>query len=417
MTMLAKIGENRFLVMPHSITPRVNYYWTRNSFPNFVEEDRRVFVSHDGNIYFSTIEKIDRANYSCNVQSVISSTGRTGPFFPLVVDPGSSGQKLLFPNNFPKTFPEAPLAGQDVRLECIAYGYPVPSYNWTRLGVTNRLPDGAYSMSHNRVLNIPKVKVEDQGEYMCTTTSGRDVITKAVTLSVQALPLFTVPLSDKIVDRGSTLSWTCEAFGIPDVTYKWFKNGKELDPLDINRLSGGRYRIRENVLTIDAVVPGTENAPIAGDEGMYQCRAINPLGSTFSSGQLKVMSLKPTFKKHKMEAEMYASSGSNFTIPCIPEAVPFPTFAWKMNGVQTGITSRTRVLSNGFLLINPVESTDSGEYTCLARNEHGADETSGFLTVFPRAPVSSKPHDPVLWLSSMTLFNWSAWHTLTPHWM
>jgi hypothetical protein len=251
-------------------------------------------------------------------------------------------------------------------------------------------------MSHNRVLIIPKVKVEDQGEYLCTTTSGRDVITKAVTLSIQALPVFTVPLADKIVDRGSTLTWTCEAFGIPDVTYKWFKNGKELDPLDINRWSGGRYRIKENVLTIDAVVPGTENAPISGDEGMYQCRAINPLGSTFSSGQLKVMSLKPTFKRHKMEPEMYASAGSNFTIPCIPEAVPFPTFAWKRGQQLTGVSSRTRILSNGFLFINPVETGDTGEYTCIARNEHGADETSGFLTVFARPRVVEAPRPRVV---------------------
>jgi hypothetical protein len=163
----------------------VNYYWTRNSFPNFVEEDRRVFVSHDGNLYFSSLEKIDRANYSCNVQSVISSTGRTGPFFPLIVDPASSGQKLLFPNNFPKAFPEAPLAGDDVRLECMAYGYPVPSYNWSRSGVTDRLPEGSYTTNHNRVLMLPKVQVEDMGDYICTVTSGREAIQKKVMLSIQ----------------------------------------------------------------------------------------------------------------------------------------------------------------------------------------------------------------------------------------
>lgn len=170
----------------------VNYYWTRNSFPNFVEEDRRVFVSHDGNLYFSSLEKIDRANYSCNVQSVISSTGRTGPFFPLIVDPFTNGQKLLFPNNFPKAFPEAPLAGDDVRLECMAYGYPVPSYNWTRQGVTNQLPEGSYTTNYNRVLMLPKVQVEDMGEYLCTVTSGRDVIQKSLILSIQCMYSFTI---------------------------------------------------------------------------------------------------------------------------------------------------------------------------------------------------------------------------------
>lgn len=31
-------------------------------------------------------------------------------------------QQLKFPNNFPKAFPEAPIAGHEVRLECVAFG-------------------------------------------------------------------------------------------------------------------------------------------------------------------------------------------------------------------------------------------------------------------------------------------------------
>lgn len=79
------------------------------------------------------------------------------------------------------------MAGQDVRLECMAYGYPVPSYNWSRSGVTNRLPENAYTTNHNRVLILPKVQVEDMGDYVCSVTSGRDVITKKVMLSIQCM--------------------------------------------------------------------------------------------------------------------------------------------------------------------------------------------------------------------------------------
>ena len=51
----------------------VKFYWARDYFPNFVEEDRRVMVSYDGYIYFSALEKIDRGNYSCSVQSSVSN--------------------------------------------------------------------------------------------------------------------------------------------------------------------------------------------------------------------------------------------------------------------------------------------------------------------------------------------------------
>lgn len=65
----------------------VTYNWARDYFPNLVEEDKRVFVSYDGYLYFSALENIDRGNYTCNVQSSVSNTGRSGPSFPLNVIP------------------------------------------------------------------------------------------------------------------------------------------------------------------------------------------------------------------------------------------------------------------------------------------------------------------------------------------
>ena len=46
-------------------------------------------VSYDGYIYFSALEKIDRGNYSCSVQSSVGNNGRNGPFFELQVTPKS----------------------------------------------------------------------------------------------------------------------------------------------------------------------------------------------------------------------------------------------------------------------------------------------------------------------------------------
>ena len=57
-----------------------------------------------------------QGNYSCSVQSSVSSNGRNGPFFTLDVTPHPNYQQLRFPQNFPKAFPEAPVAGEDVRL-------------------------------------------------------------------------------------------------------------------------------------------------------------------------------------------------------------------------------------------------------------------------------------------------------------
>ena len=88
-----------------------------------------------------------------------------------------------------------------------------------------------------------------------------------------------------------------------------------------------RYIVNNNILTIDGLIPDR-------DEGMYQCKAHNQLGSAFTSGQLRIISMAPSFGKHPLEIETYASEGGNVTIPCAPEAIPFPTFEWQREGMH-----------------------------------------------------------------------------------
>lgn len=230
--------------------PGVKYYWSRDYFPNFVDEDQRVFVSSDGALYFSALEIIDRANYSCTVMSLVSSTGRNGPFFPLRVKPHPNYQALLFANTFPKVFPEAPIAGGEVRLECVAFGYPVPSYNWTRK--EGGLPRHAYQINYNRVLIIPNATLNDNGEYICTTKNDRKTLQKSILINIQMKPNFTIPLRDKIKDFNSEVNFVCEANAIPDVNYTWYKNAELLDKEQLDR---DKFVVQDNVLTIKYLDP------------------------------------------------------------------------------------------------------------------------------------------------------------------
>lgn len=65
------------------------------------------------------------------------------------------------------------------------YFSPVPSYNWTRKGAP--LPRSAKGLSFSRVLIIPNVQVEDQGEYICRAYNGRSSIEHGVQLSIQGI--------------------------------------------------------------------------------------------------------------------------------------------------------------------------------------------------------------------------------------
>lgn len=176
-----------------------------------------------------------------------------------------------------------------------------------------------------------------------------------IEMFLSAEPNFTVPLMDKHMDYQGNLTWTCEAFGIPDVTYSWIRNGVELN---VNRLppeDWGRYHIQDNVLTIERLDPQR-------DQAMYQCRARNQLRTRYSSAQLRVLckyihygslispycaffnnfifldvALPPSFKKRPLEPETFAAEGGNVTMRCNPEAAPRPRFIWKKNGNVLGM--------------------------------------------------------------------------------
>lgn len=357
---------------PPEFYPKVKFYWARSRFPDLVEEDKRVFVSFDGALYFAALEQIDQGNYSCNVLSEgkEASAGKNGPVFPLIVQPNANPQQLQFANTFPKVFPEAPIAGKEVRLECVAFGYPIPSYNWTRKA--GHLPKGSYMANHNRVLIIPKIRMEDEGEYICRINNDQSIKEASISLRIQAEPNFTIPITDRHVDWGTDLTWTCEAFGVPDVSYKWYKNGEPLIPQDLLTQDSARYIIQDNILTIKYVDER--------DNGMYQCRAKNTHKVTYSSAQLRVLKLAPTFKKRPLDAEIYAGENNRVSIICNPEAAPRPKFTWKKEDYNIG-SGGPKYIIDGNLTISPVSRSDAGRYTCIAANEYGSDRSVTKLTV------------------------------------
>ncbi|XP_054726388.1 contactin [Anastrepha obliqua] len=359
--------------------PEVKYYWARDYFPNFVQEDQRVFVSNDGALYFSSIEIVDRANYSCSVQTSVSDTGRNGPFFPLRVVPNSNYQSLIFANAFPKVFPEAPIAGDEIRLECVGFGYPIPLYNWTRRG--QPLQRNAFATSNNRVLIIENATINDNGEYICTISNPRKTIHKSIHINIQMKPQFVIPLKDKIKDYNGDVTFICEAFAIPDVNYTWYKNAERFDP---ERIDKDRYIIQDNVLTIKYLDPDKDNA-------MYQCGATNQLKTAFSSAQLRVLSMKPSFKKRPLESEIYAVQNGNTTIVCDPEASPRPKFQWKKDGQLIGAGGHRRILPSGTLIIAPTSRDDEGLYTCVATNKAGTDESRARVIVLQEMRFTQTP--------------------------
>ncbi|XP_055884200.1 contactin-like [Biomphalaria glabrata] len=378
--------------------PAKNYQWYKNDYTSFVRPEFQIhtFISANGKLYFSELAPSDVGEYYCLVElaslsksnSIVASQveSRTSLPFRLNVVSGAGSQfQPKIQNDFIFIFPPTPTKGDTVRLECFAYGTGPLVYSWSREGGKS-LPNNSTLKFNNRILILQDVELVDGGKYTCKVHSQKTNLddSRTIELTIQAKPYFTYPLTHQHVDVGSQLTWHCEADGRPTPTYQWYKNGEILK-------SSEGVLVDVNTLTITAVDGKRDN-------GMYQCAATNRYGTTFTSAQLRVLELAPSFEKNPMSKIQAGSIGGNVTIICDPIAAPFPTYTWLKDGSNLNLVpgapgDHYRVLMNGNLLIQGIQQSDKGKYTCQVENKFGKTEDHTSLEVYTNTVLSRTPSD------------------------
>ncbi|KAK6970966.1 contactin-3 [Biomphalaria glabrata] len=359
---------------PHNT--ELSYNWFKSEY-NFIrpEFNAQYFLSRDGNLYISEVQASDQDDYFCMVfMSVHNGQVLSGNQPPSrmslstklkVVGENANTYGPDIHNKFPQVFPDVPMAGADVFLECLAYGRLPLKYSWVR--DDQPLNPKSYLKDHNRVLVIPSARLEDSGSYTCVV-QGYSMSNKTLHLRMKAQPVFPFPLQNQHVDAGSRLTWTCHALGVPPPVYTWYKNGVRLSVVQ------GSTTVFRNTLTIDPLEIGKH-------DGVYQCEATNDFGSARSAAQIRVLFFAPTFSKSPVPSFLLASAGGNVTIPCQPEAAPRAQVKWLKEGVEVG-----NILPSGALLLSALSTANSGNYTCVATNELGEARSTCFLSI-QEAPV------------------------------
>ncbi|XP_067686212.1 contactin-like [Haliotis asinina] len=378
---------------PPNFNPVVRYQWFKNSAAHFVRPNlnQYMFISNNGKLYFSETQQSDAGAYHCVVtltallgQTVATSQppSRTSLGIQLIIT-GETANDFgpIIHNDFPAVFPSPPLRGEDIRLECLAYGRLPLYYSWTRDDAP--MAGNVQYSDLNRVIVIPNAAVEDSGNYTCHVKRGSSASdSKTLYVNIEAKPYFIFPLKDQHVDIGSQLTWRCEVVGRPRARYSWYKNGQRLQSVP------GDVEVTENVLVIKSAHPSRHN-------GMYQCAADNLHGSTYSSAELRVLEFAPSFIKRPVDPSQLATIGGNATIICQPEAAPKPEITWKKDGRSLGLSMGVRghfqLLANGNLLINDVTNQDAGRYECTATNDAGSASSGGKLEVVGRTTLTRKP--------------------------
>uniref|UniRef100_A0A8C1WI16 Neural cell adhesion molecule L1-like protein n=1 Tax=Cyprinus carpio TaxID=7962 RepID=A0A8C1WI16_CYPCA len=389
--------------------PPLQIYWMTLSLQH-IEQDERVSVGLNGNLYFSNaIETDSRRDYCCfaafpRIRTIVQKTAMS------VVVKSTNSLLERKPSLLTPTGKESHtylVKGEDLQLECIAEGFPTPKVEWVKIGF-HKLPERAVVESHGKLLTIEMVNEEDEGKYMCRVKNPHGEVVHYFHVSVEE-----VPTSNRKILKDGTISihnakpensavYQCEATNkhgtiLVNANIMIMSN-PENDPVGLwlhrsktdsaNSVEGERFSVYKNgSLEIHNVMKE--------DMGEYSCFAQNTEGKVAIAATLEVKDptrivdpphdlrvLVGTTIQFSCQAEFDPSFGDDFEI------------LWEKDGMTLNGSENARyILDDGVLEIINVSFGDQGFYVCVARTPVDQDMAVAQLSV---VDVPGPPEDVVL---------------------
>ncbi|KAK5642959.1 hypothetical protein RI129_009126 [Pyrocoelia pectoralis] len=260
------VGDKEIrLVCKAAGDPTPTITWSQNGISLSLSSRR--FINGDGTLFIRPVQADDYGTYRCEAENIHGRISATA--------------ELLI--NVPPVFTVHPESfniqvGQDVKLECVAVGTPVPQISWFKNNERIRTTGRTYITSDGTILEIKNTKASDAGLYVCEARNelgyreaSANVVVETI---VQKPPILIYKPYDIQAILGSTIELPCKGEGVPTPGLQWRKDGSELSRTG---------RIRTSV---------TGNLYIVGitpdDAGRYECTAINEHGRASASGYVTI---------------------------------------------------------------------------------------------------------------------------------
>ncbi|KAK3730033.1 hypothetical protein QZH41_009543, partial [Actinostola sp. cb2023] len=315
------------------------------------------------------------------------------------VDPKGNVFHRCSPTAISAILPEAPktktadvrevLHGSTVTLSCRIESVVPCKSHWIK---------GSLSVSRvvtrmgifNTTYTILSANKNDEGLYTCYASNVGGVGKAFTTLYVKVpRPIFIEKDEVQLtVKSGDTIVLRCATDTKHPATITWYKDGQRFQDsaharqrangtlfLDIKgRLDAGRYRCiaksdvgqiaRTTILNVNGVLDGTVHISV-----------------------LSSIPVPPTvYIDHD---DVIVREGDSVTLECRAYAQPTPTIQWYKGRYAVVPSRRIATSSRGHLVINAVQQSDTGFYTCVALNIAGSDSVrvSFSVQVPPRVTV------------------------------
>ncbi|VDP03098.1 unnamed protein product [Soboliphyme baturini] len=346
----------------------------------------------------------DTGMYKCVATNIFGSASSEGKITVEALKPSErSPPKFIIPLRDTSVY-----EGKDLVVEVKVRGSPVPRLTWFKNGIEIVPSDrvrieelGGKTWS----LTIINTQPDDAGYYECKAqnVAGTDESNAYFTVkpslerqiqdTSKYAPVFNVPLHDRIIPEGSTMTVECFVDAKPRATIKWFKDNIPLDENDhvhIETYSDGKCRLSVLNFSIN-------------DVGCYQCMAQNEVGSASTSALLSVDIKREKEKYPRAEhaprfirylSDQKVDETADVKLTCQVSGVPIPEIRWYKDGIPLAATSKRRIemFEDGTcsMEITGVRAEDVGAYRCVASNIHGSASTACTLTVSGRWQIDFK---------------------------
>ncbi|XP_051752603.1 neural cell adhesion molecule L1-like protein isoform X10 [Ctenopharyngodon idella] len=376
--------------------PPLQIYWMTIGLKH-IEQDERVSVGLNGNLYFSNaIETDSRRDYCCfaafpRIRTIVQKTAMSVVVKSnkLMKDSGSgSGRgyansllerkpRLLTPTGMEShTYL---MKGEDLQLECIAEGFPTPKVEWAKIG--HKLPEKALVESHGKLLTIEMVNEEDEGKYMCKAKNPHGEVVHSFHVTVEEPPEFEIEPQSQLGTIGSDVVIKCVVKGNPQPSVAWRVNGRPLNEVP----ASNRKILKDGTISIHNANP--ENSAV------YQCEAKNRHGTILANANIMIMNIQPLILTEN-NLQYMAVEGKGVVMHCKVFSSPVASITWsKADSANTVEGERFSVHKNGSLEIHNVMKEDMGEYSCFAQNTEGKVAIAATLEVKDPTRIVNPPRD------------------------
>ncbi|CAH1270966.1 HMCN1 [Branchiostoma lanceolatum] len=317
-----------------------------------------------GQLTIKEAQRDDGGEYVC---TAINAAGEDSHSFTLIIF--GAGRRKVKVDFGPPVVPSVTkhpgdttvTKGADIQLECAAEGVPTPEITWTFRGKI--LP--ASSVNGHSSLVVRNARKKDEGTYSCVAENTAGRRTWVAGVKVNLPPRVLQKPESKAVTVAGKVVLTCSVSGDPPPSIRWLKAGEFVE-------SSNRIRLLENGSL--AIFGATVE-----DQGLYECRAFNEIGSVVAGTAELTLQDSPQFEVEPKD--VVVDQGGTILVNCAAKGQPAPSIKWQREGITIITEDRVTILPNDSLRIEAAQMPDSGNYICLASNSIGKAKVEFRITV------------------------------------